>query len=272
VSFGLVDDRFESHPKVALVGLAEIGLWTLALSWCSGQKKRDGFVPEQMLKRWGGDETLADALVAAGLWIRAEGGWRFHDWGQVGKQAISGDAKKAGGVKGAHMTNHVNKGVFDPECVHCVTDNGIPGGIPAGIEAGDPLEPGGSKPGDTNTYTNTNIPTTTSNVGTAVVPELSTKPGGGGFDLEECLTAHGLSAREQKQFLHSDAYQGSRNPTGLTRKWESEGVLVEKIAKWRASLVRAKPLTDDERALIADHKAGTHKSPVPQCRECEKTR
>ncbi|HEU4540302.1 MAG TPA: hypothetical protein VFR23_04170 [Jiangellaceae bacterium] len=75
-----VDDSFHSHPKATATSLAALGLWAVAGSW-SGDHLTDGFVPDHqipLLSR--GTSKLADELVAAGLWRRTRGGYRFHDW------------------------------------------------------------------------------------------------------------------------------------------------------------------------------------------------
>ncbi len=74
-----VDDHFHSHPKILDLGLEAIGLWTLAGSW-SGEQLTDGFIPSSLIARLGGSPDTAQALVDAGLWEIAEGGYLFHDW------------------------------------------------------------------------------------------------------------------------------------------------------------------------------------------------
>jgi hypothetical protein len=77
-----VDDSFHSHPKVLAAAPAALGLWVVAGSW-SGANLSDGFVPDHVLPRLLPDaESLARQLVAAGLWKRARGGYRFHDWAE----------------------------------------------------------------------------------------------------------------------------------------------------------------------------------------------
>lgn len=76
----VVDDSFHSHPKAMAAGPAALGLWVIAGSW-SCANLTDGFVPGYVLPRLAeGAEELARMLVAAGLWRRARGGYRFHDW------------------------------------------------------------------------------------------------------------------------------------------------------------------------------------------------
>jgi hypothetical protein len=75
-----VDDTFHSHPKVLAASPAALGLWVVAGSW-SGANLSDGFIPDHVLPRLLPDSaTLAQQLVAAGLWKRGRGGYRFHDW------------------------------------------------------------------------------------------------------------------------------------------------------------------------------------------------
>ncbi|MGW5259635.1 hypothetical protein ACWEQG_01590 [Microbispora sp. NPDC004025] len=77
-----VDDSFHSHPKVMALASdpAALGLWVIAGSW-SCANLTDGFVPDYALPRLAeGSRDLAKQLVAAGLWRRAKGGYRFHDW------------------------------------------------------------------------------------------------------------------------------------------------------------------------------------------------
>ena len=80
-----VDDKLHSHKKAARAGIAAMGLWTVAGSWCSDHLT-DGFVPDYIAERLapGEAEQLADRLVAAGFWTKdvhdGDDGWRFNDW------------------------------------------------------------------------------------------------------------------------------------------------------------------------------------------------
>ena len=84
-----VDDSFHSHPKAAASSLAALGLWTAAGAW-SGDHLTDGFLPDHMIPLLSrGATKLADELVAAGLWRRVKGGYRFHDWAEYNPTAES---------------------------------------------------------------------------------------------------------------------------------------------------------------------------------------
>jgi hypothetical protein len=91
VTWFRADDSFWSHPKTCAVlddprgGLAAIGLWALAGSWC-GYQLTDGALTPGVLRRLGGTPKMAQALVEAragrkhGLWEVTPDGWVFHDW------------------------------------------------------------------------------------------------------------------------------------------------------------------------------------------------
>lgn len=74
-----VDDGFATHPKVLATSLAARGLWVTAGSWSSAHLT-DGVVPDHVLASLGGTPELAGELVAAGLWRRVKGAWKFHQW------------------------------------------------------------------------------------------------------------------------------------------------------------------------------------------------
>lgn len=87
-----VDDSFHSHPKVLAAEPAALGLWVVAGTW-SAANLTDGFVPEHVLPRLLPDSgELAESLVTCGLWRRAKGGYRFHDWGDYNPH--SSDVKR----------------------------------------------------------------------------------------------------------------------------------------------------------------------------------
>lgn len=75
-----VDDNLAFHPKVLAAGNAAMGLWVRAGSWCA-QQLTDGFVPDTILPSLG-TRAAAKQLEAAGLWVRLDGGWGFHEWAE----------------------------------------------------------------------------------------------------------------------------------------------------------------------------------------------
>ena len=79
-----VDDKLHDDKKPRKAGVAAMGRWTLAGSWCM-DNLTDGFVPASVPVRWAATwRKLAAALVDAGLWCEhvkdGEAGWLFHDW------------------------------------------------------------------------------------------------------------------------------------------------------------------------------------------------
>jgi hypothetical protein len=81
-----VDDKLADHRKVRRLGtdkLAAMGLWTLCGSWAADELS-DGFVPEEIARRFDPDLECAARLVEVGLWNPAEqdgeSGFQFHEW------------------------------------------------------------------------------------------------------------------------------------------------------------------------------------------------
>ena len=74
-----VDDSLALHPKVTQAGNTAMGLWIRAGAW-SAQHLTDGYVPHYILSPLGGRLADAKRLVAVGLWVDFDGGWKFHDW------------------------------------------------------------------------------------------------------------------------------------------------------------------------------------------------
>lgn len=75
-----VDDSFYDHPKVFDAPDCAVALWTRAGAWAA-RNLTDGFVPSGMPARLCDDpDTAIKELVRRGLWTRASGGFKFHDW------------------------------------------------------------------------------------------------------------------------------------------------------------------------------------------------
>ncbi|TDD77722.1 hypothetical protein [Actinomadura rubrisoli] len=118
-----VDDSFYDHPKVFDLPDSAVALWTRAGCW-SARNLTDGVVPARLPARLCDDhEAAVRALVDSGLWERTRGGYRFHDWDQYqpSKDEVTAERgkKSIGGRIGNHRRWHVDRGKFDPECVHC---------------------------------------------------------------------------------------------------------------------------------------------------------
>lgn len=77
-----VDDQLAFHAKSVMAGNSAMGLWVRAGSWSSAQLT-DGFIPTHMANAMANPMAKPcdpDALVMAGLWNEAEGGFQFHEW------------------------------------------------------------------------------------------------------------------------------------------------------------------------------------------------
>lgn len=80
--WGRLDDSLYDHPKLDALGdrrLEGVGLLAVAVSW-SNRRLTDGFIPAGRVALLGGTIEIADALVAAGLFDEAEGGYAIHDF------------------------------------------------------------------------------------------------------------------------------------------------------------------------------------------------
>jgi hypothetical protein len=90
-----VDDGLSDHPKVLMAGNAAMGLWVRAGAW-SMKHLTDGFVPDAVVQLLGTAKE-ARTLVSAGLWLKADGGFRFHEWEgrQPSREAVQRDRDAA---------------------------------------------------------------------------------------------------------------------------------------------------------------------------------
>lgn len=86
--FGRIHYRFDLHDKVQKCSLAAIGLWTLCNSKCR-RHHTSGFIKEEWVE---GFEDEAAELCDAGLWHRADDGFRYNDWSDWNFDEDSGTA------------------------------------------------------------------------------------------------------------------------------------------------------------------------------------
>lgn len=116
-----VDDNLAFHAKTLAAGNAAMGLWVRAGAWAM-QHLTDGRVPIHVARQLG-TRGEAGRLVAAGLWLEEEAGYRFHEW--EGRQPSAEDVKRAAEVKGLagahgnHLRWHRRRGVVAPDCEFC---------------------------------------------------------------------------------------------------------------------------------------------------------
>ena len=78
-----VDDGFANSKPVLRIPrryrAPAIGLWVLAGTW-SAKELTDGFVPDYALEDFASTPAMAEQLVRAGLWEKAENGYQFVGW------------------------------------------------------------------------------------------------------------------------------------------------------------------------------------------------
>lgn len=102
-----VDDQWWCHPKVMGLTVGARGLWISALSWSC--MRRDPVVPAPFLGMVAAEAPQAEELVAAGLWVVTEHGWRIHDWAEYQELSIS-EKRAEAGRKGGSASKHEANG------------------------------------------------------------------------------------------------------------------------------------------------------------------
>jgi len=106
-----IDDHWGLHPKVLGTGYAGMGLFVWGLTYCNLQLT-DGFVPNGAWPGMAGAAAAVQALVRAGLWEPAEGGYQVHDYAvyQWTRERIAAEhaQKSAAGKLGADARWHPN--------------------------------------------------------------------------------------------------------------------------------------------------------------------
>jgi hypothetical protein len=95
VTWTKIDGDFHSHPKVRAVGNKAVGVYVRELSW-SNAYGTDGRIVPADLSVFGATLVDAKALVRAGLWDVADGGWQVHDFAdyQPTAESVNGHRSK----------------------------------------------------------------------------------------------------------------------------------------------------------------------------------
>ncbi|MFC8732158.1 hypothetical protein ACFT5B_06850 [Luteimicrobium sp. NPDC057192] len=137
MAWGKIDDKLHSHVKWRRASKGARALWATALSWCC-EHPTDGFVPADMLRALDGTKGEAERLVEVGLWEKADGGYRFHQWSERNPDSASTKAKQAAeseaGSFGNHRRWHVKRRFVVPDCEWCQK-----GDTPSGTRSGHPI-------------------------------------------------------------------------------------------------------------------------------------
>ncbi|MBV9311572.1 MAG: hypothetical protein JOZ73_12105 [Solirubrobacterales bacterium] len=97
MSWVRLDDGFSEHPKILAAGPQAGWLWVCGLAYCNRQKKKDGFIPERMIRLLADLRSvakLAMKLVAVGLWEIVQGGFRVHDYHEYQPSTERSDAER----------------------------------------------------------------------------------------------------------------------------------------------------------------------------------
>lgn len=130
-----VDDGFPSHEKV--MALSEgpcrgdaIALWVFAGCWTS-HALREGFVPNGVIRAYGFHLEAASELVRVGLWVAAEGGYRFHDWADYQPSAAQvEERRRAGAERKARSRARLSAAQSNARVGESQRDGGIVTGVP----------------------------------------------------------------------------------------------------------------------------------------------
>ena len=82
MSWPTLDDVAYQHRKQLAAGAKACWLWTCGLCYCERQERKDGFIPNAIVKLLypGLGPKEAKRLVDVGLWENANGGYVVHEY------------------------------------------------------------------------------------------------------------------------------------------------------------------------------------------------
>jgi len=138
-----VDDGLAFHTKVIKAGNTAMGLWVRAGSHCA-RHLTDGFVDDDVVLSLG-TMKQAERLVNAGLWLRVEGGFQFHEYHADGRNPTRAEvlakrlrdaerkAKQRAKIQAESEDVQVS-GQSPPG-----TPSGVTGGVTVGVQSPPPL-------------------------------------------------------------------------------------------------------------------------------------
>lgn len=144
----MVDDAINTDEKVLALDpqlkAEAMGTWVLCGAW-SSQRLKDGSVPKAIVTAMGGTDRGAEALVATGLWKKARGGYRFHNWEKFQRTKAQVEARRVDEAERKRKYRE-SKGQVKPENVPDLSQRdttGVPGvsghPIPAHPSPSQPL-------------------------------------------------------------------------------------------------------------------------------------
>lgn len=217
-----IDDHVDQHPKIALVGPLGVALWVAGLAYCN-RMETDGFIPRStamgLVPAWTvpGIATADDPdpepislgvdsayvvrlLLAAGLWIKVEGGYQVHDYADYqplkaeieAERLAKQEAGRAGGLaKAAKAHSNGVAGATAPAIAPATADAIAPALAPALAKS----YPG---PGTRNP-----------------VPEPLTRSPGPGPARSVRARAHESSGDKSTAIVELNARSGDERPPGV---------------------------------------------------------
>jgi hypothetical protein len=133
MAWGRIDDGLYDHPKLDALGrnrLPCVGLWSLAISW-SNRRSTDGYVPTERIVALGGSSALADALVVAGMFETADGGYLIHDFLEFNEDAATVKARRDAAAARQRRHRSVTRGVTRDDVGDITRDNDVSHALPA---------------------------------------------------------------------------------------------------------------------------------------------
>ncbi len=110
-----LDDGFTEHPKVVQAGVPAAWLFLAGLGYCA-RHLTDGLIPEAEVRRLTHSPQArrqADRLLAVGLWERAPGGYRVHDYLEYQPSAAQVKAERRAAAERKARWRGVPDGVRD---------------------------------------------------------------------------------------------------------------------------------------------------------------
>lgn len=94
--FARFDDDTYDHPKIVAAGPLAAWLWASSIMYAN-RYLTDGYIPSAVARRLvdvDDPSRVATRLVEVGLWERAEGGYRVHDFGKYQPSSVAVKAER----------------------------------------------------------------------------------------------------------------------------------------------------------------------------------
>ena len=126
----VLTNEYPRHRKIRGLTDKAFRLHITLMALCNGDLS-DGIIEKHDFHQYG--TKAANELLLAGpgrnplAYEKSDGTFVLHDYDRHQNTAVEvkqlvserSEAGKRGGLKSAHTRNHVNKGIADPNCLHC---------------------------------------------------------------------------------------------------------------------------------------------------------